>query len=179
MSDDPGEEARCVTGGLADVEQRGRPGGGPGYSDDWLAKIGALDPSDFVALPADEVDDQPMPIAKLAAHLVDATDGVRWRYVGRCVGNYWSEPADVRNRLLVDPPASTGDPRWDVFVAALADLLSSKDGHPCPVWAEHASLPEPWWMFDTPDGRAAAEQYTPDEFRRRGVMVSGEEFDVA
>jgi hypothetical protein len=45
--------------------------------------------------------------------------------------------------------------------------------------AEHASLPEPWWMFDPPAGRAAAEKYTPDEFRRRGVMVSGERFDVA
>lgn len=34
-------------------------------------------------------------------------------------------------------------------------------------------------MFDPPAGRAAAEKYTPDEFRRRGVMVSGERFDVA
>jgi hypothetical protein len=65
-----------------------------------------------------------------------------------------------------------------VFVAALADFLSSCDGRSCPAWAERRSLPEPWWMFDTPAGRADAEDHTPKEFRRRRVMVSGEELDV-
>lgn len=120
-----------------------------------------------------------MPLAELAIHLVDTDDRVRWWYIARCIGNYWREPVDVRGELLTGRPPLTGDPRWDVFVAALADLLASNDGRRCPVWAEQASLPEPWWVFDTPDGRNAAEKYTPEQFRRRGVMVSGEEFDVA
>jgi hypothetical protein len=41
---------------------------------------------------------------------------------------YRWEPPVIRVGLLAQEPASTGDERWDVFLAALAEHLSARDG---------------------------------------------------
>ena len=45
-----------------------------------------------------------------------------------------------RLALLVDEPDSTGDQRWDVFLAALAEHPAVRDGRQPPAWAEGRSL---------------------------------------
>lgn len=89
---------------------------------------------------------------------------------------YRWEPFPGRLRLLDDEPARTGDERWDVLLAAVADHLASSDGGSEPSWAEDRSLGQWWFPDDTPFARAALVR-APAAFRRRGVFIA--EHDLA
>ncbi|MFF0877440.1 hypothetical protein [Micromonospora aurantiaca (nom. illeg.)] len=89
------------------------------------------------------------------------------------------EPAEVRAGLLDQEPASTGDERWDVFLAALTEHLAAKDGRGAPPWVETRSLRRFWFPFNTRAARVDAVVHAPAAFRRRGVYVSAQELNVA
>jgi hypothetical protein len=72
------------------------------------------------------VDYQPMTIAKLAAFVAGETDfDARWRLVVEFLKEYHQEPPGERQRLLTDAPGPTGDERWDVLFAGLAEHLAT------------------------------------------------------
>jgi hypothetical protein len=48
--------------------------------------------------------------------------------VAEFLEEYRHEPEPVRARLLAQEPQPTGDQRWDVFLAALAEHLAARDG---------------------------------------------------
>jgi len=79
-------------------------------------------------------------IARLASLLAGADESLRWRLVTEFLEEYRWEPPDGRVGLLADEPAGTGDERWDVFLAALAEHLAARDGHAAPFWAESRTL---------------------------------------
>jgi len=81
--------------------------------------------------------------------------------------------------LLADEPAGTGDEHWDVFLAALAEHLSARDGRAAPVWAGSRSLRRLWFPFNTRAARVDAVMHAPAAFRRRGVYVAAQELEVA
>jgi hypothetical protein len=84
---------------------------------------------------------QPMSLARLGDLLAAAADDtLRWRLVAEFLEEYRWEPRDVRTALLAVEPASTGDERWDVFLAALGEHLAARDGRGGPPWAEPRSL---------------------------------------
>jgi len=84
-----------------------------------------------------------------------------------------------RLALLQEEPSGTGDERWDVFLAALAEHLAAKDDRRGPAWCEQRHLRQFWFPFNTPAARAEAIVHAPAAFRRRGVFVARNELEVA
>lgn len=111
---------------------------------------------------------RPMTLAELAGYFRGAGQGDdrRWRLIAEFLEEYRHEPADVRRDLLKAEPSSTGDDRWDVFLAALAEHLAARDGRF-------------WFPFNTPAARVDAIVHAPAAFRRRGVFVAPQELEVA
>lgn len=75
--------------------------------------------------------------------------------------------------LVATPPAPTGDPRIDAYLAALVDHLSGTDA---PRWTEepHRSLTEPWTLNPFPADDVLGQlirENTPLAFARHGVYV--------
>jgi hypothetical protein len=89
-------------------------------------------------------------------------------------GGEW-EPVDRRHQLLSMEPPGTGDERWDVLLAALAEHLAARDGRGAPAWSEARRLRRFWFPFNTPAARVDAVVHAPAAFRRRGVFVSAHE----
>jgi hypothetical protein len=121
-----------------------------------------------------------MNVAQLGGLLAAAhDDSLRWRLIAEFLEEYrWEHPAE-RGSLLADEPAGTGDERWDVFLAALAEHLSARDGRGAPGWVEDRSLRRFWFPFNTRAARVDAVVHAPAAFRRRGVYVSPQELEVA
>lgn len=120
----------------------------------------------------------PMSLHALAEHIMrTGKEATRRKLLLEFLEEYRWESVPVRLRLLDDEPGSTGDERWDVLLAAVADHLASSDGTFEPSWAEHRSLRQWWFPDDTPFARADALVRAPAAFRRRGVFIA--EHDLA
>lgn len=122
---------------------------------------------------------EPLSMVSLARLMAGADDAGRWRLVAEFLEDYRWEPPDSRSTLLEAEPTGTGDERWDVFLAALAEHLAARDGRGAPAWAESRSLQQLWFPFNTRAARVDALVHAPAAFRRRGVYVAPEELDVA
>jgi hypothetical protein len=122
---------------------------------------------------------RPMTLADLARLLTGPDQSVRWRLLAEFLEEYRWEPAGSRHRLLAAEPPSTGDERWDVLLAALAEHLAARDGRGAPAWSEPRHLRRFWFPFNTPAARVDAVVHAPAAFRRRGVFVAAHELEVA
>jgi len=121
-----------------------------------------------------------MSVLELAAYLRDTRDDdERWRLVAEFLEEYRHEPEERRLALLADEPPLTGDVRWDVFLAALAEHLAARDGHGAAAWTETRQLRTFWFPFDTRAARADALVHAPAAFRRRGIFIAPQELEVA
>jgi hypothetical protein len=118
-------------------------------------------------------------IARLARLLAGADESLRWRLVAEFLEEYRWEPPDGRVGLLADEPPGTGDERWDVFLAALAEHLAARDGRAAPFWGEFRTLRRFWFPFNSRAARVDAVVHAPAAFRRRGVYVAAQELEVA
>jgi hypothetical protein len=115
----------------------------------------------------------------LADWLSGRNEQMRWQMVAEFLEEFGHEPAADRADLLAEEPASTGDERWDVFVAALAEHLSARDSRAAPGWCQTRALRRFWFPFNTPAARADAIVHAPAAFRRRGVFIAPQEVSVA
>src|SRR4051812_3068362 len=96
-------------------------------------------------------------VADLSRWLASAEDeATRWRLVAEFLEEYSHESPPSRFDLLAEEPASAGDERWDVLLAALAEHLAARDGRCGPVWSESRRLDAIWFPFDTPAARVDA-----------------------
>jgi len=121
-----------------------------------------------------------MTLAGLARFVAAEPDfDSQWRLVVEFLKEYHQEPGRARLRLLEDPPDPTGDERWDVLFAGLAEHLTMRDGEPAPQWSATRGLRRFWFPFNTPGARAQALVHAPAAFRRRGVFVADYEIDAA
>jgi hypothetical protein len=120
-----------------------------------------------------------MTLERLGALLAGSDDSRRWRLVAEFLEEYRWEPDAWRGTLLDSEPAGTGDERWDVFLAALAEHLAARDGHAAPAWTEARALRRFWFPFNTRAARVDAVVNAPAAFRRRGVYVAAQELNVA
>ena len=126
------------------------------------------------------VDYQPMSIAQLAVFVTGEPDfDTRWRLVVEFLKEYHSEPAGERQQLLAEAPGPTGDERWDVLFAGIAEHLAMRDGQDAPGWSAARGLRRFWFPFNTPGARAQALVHAPAALRRRGVFVADYEIDAA
>jgi len=120
-----------------------------------------------------------MTLADLARLLACASRSDRWCLVAEFLEEFRWEPTESRKELLAAEPPSTGDERWDVLLAALAEHLAARDGRGAPAWSEPRRLRPFWFPFNTPAARVDAVVHAPAAFRRRGVFVSAHELEVA
>ena len=67
----------------------------------------------------------------------------RWKLVWEFLEEYRWEPDDVQPSLLHDEPPATGDERWDVLLAALAEYLAAQHDQVAPEWTEIRVLQRP------------------------------------
>jgi hypothetical protein len=111
--------------------------------------------------------------------MAGADDVLRWRLVAEFLEEYRWERPGTRIELLAEEPRGTGDERWDVFLAALAEYLAARDGHASADWTESRVLHRFWFPFNTPAARVDAVVHAPAAFRRRGVYVAPQELMVA
>jgi hypothetical protein len=138
----------------------------------WVTVSDVTDRDDGVAY-------QPLAVARLGKLLTGVQESLRWRLIAEFLEEYRWEPAATRFGLLTEEPATTGDERWDVFLAALAEHLATRDGRAAPSWAESRSLRRFWFPFNTRAARVDAVVHAPAAFRRRGVYVAAQELEVA
>lgn len=122
---------------------------------------------------------EPMTLSRLADLMSQARDSLRWRYIAEFLEEFSWEPPVQRLRLLEEAPSSTGDQRWDTFVEALAEYLAARDGRDAPEWVGFRPLTRFWFPFNTAAARADAIVHAPASFRRRGIFISPQEFEVA
>lgn len=122
---------------------------------------------------------RPMTVARLGELLASSAEDERWLMISEFLEEHRHEPRERRLELLQQEPAPTGDERWDVFLAALAEYLAAKDGRRGPRWCEQRHLYRFWFPFNTPLARAEAIVRAPAAFRRRGVMVAWAELESA
>jgi hypothetical protein len=123
---------------------------------------------------------QPMPLAGLARFVAAEQDfDSQWRLVVEFLKEYYQEPPGGRLKLLEDVPDPTGNERWDVLFAGLAEHLAMREGQAAPGWSASRGLRRFWFPFDTPGARAQALVHAPAAFRRRGVFVADYEIDAA
>jgi hypothetical protein len=123
---------------------------------------------------------QPMTLATLARHLTTAEDpSLRWDLVWEFLQEYrWEEPGS-RFALLREEPPPTGDERWDVLLAALAEYVAAGEDIATPDWATRRALERTWFPFDRPASKAEALVTAPMAFRRRGIFLSASNLDAA
>ncbi len=78
-----------------------------------------------------------------------------------------------RVAAIEERPESTGDPRHDAYLGALAEHLAVVHRLTRPSWAVEPDrfLDRFWFVSDVPGFRAMAIAQAPAAFRRRGVFV--------
>ncbi|MGH2744420.1 MAG: helix-turn-helix domain-containing protein [Thermoleophilaceae bacterium] len=83
---------------------------------------------------------------------------------------------DKRHRMITAEPPSTGDQRWDAFVAAVAEWLAVQHGLETPGWAHNRNryLRRGWWITPMASMRAWEYAGSPASFKNRGVYVHRE-----
>ncbi|GGL12247.1 hypothetical protein Sme01_68860 [Sphaerisporangium melleum] len=123
---------------------------------------------------------QPITLSGLAGHLSAAgNDKIRWKLVWEFLEEYRWEPAASQPALLADEPAPTGDERWDVLLAALAEHFAAQHDLAPPEWAESRVLRRAWFPAELAVQRADALAHAPAAFRKHGVYLSAKDLTAA
>jgi len=78
-----------------------------------------------------------------------------------------------RASSLRDEPGLTGDARWDVMLAAVAEHLAYQDDISAPLWVRKPGREwagSVWWVVPLPSARPWALAHSPASFCRRGIF---------
>ncbi|TDD95375.1 hypothetical protein [Actinomadura rubrisoli] len=73
----------------------------------------------------------------------------------------------------------TGDERWGVLLAALAEHLAAQHDLAPPDWAEPRVLRRAWFPAELAVQRADAIAWAPAAFRKHGVYLSLKDLEAA
>ena len=113
-------------------------------------------------------------LVELGAWLAEAPDDSRRRLVAAFLDGYERSEPVGRAVLIEDEPGPTGDPRWDAFLAGLAEHLAYHDRLPAPRWVNGPGrfLSQFFFPVDLPSVRRRALAESPPAFRRRGVYLA-------
>lgn len=79
----------------------------------------------------------------------------------------------LRSEAIAVEPATTGEPRHDAYLGALAEHLAAVHVLERPAWSVKADrfLSQFWFVSEVPGFRAVSIAQAPAAFRRRGVFV--------
>ena len=122
-------------------------------------------------------------LEKLAGSVrCEGSQDVRWRLLLGFLDEFrYAEPAGRCERFIDEPP-STGDARWDVMLAAVAEHLAYDEGVAAPDWVRGEGrewLGSIWWVVPLPSARPWALAHSPAPFRRRGIFLHPDDLAVA
>jgi hypothetical protein len=124
---------------------------------------------------------QPMQLQQVAHHIREELarpDGDPWLWIRQFLDDFYQAPLEARAALIAERPELTGEPRFDAYLAALAEYLAVHYELPVPTWVEEPErFLEQWW-FPTQfrSLHAMAIEQGPASFRRRGIFVDQTEF---
>jgi hypothetical protein len=122
----------------------------------------------------------PMTLADLAGRIGRTAEAkVRWKLVWEFLEEYRWEPPVVQRSLVLQDPPPTGDERWDVLLAALAEHLMAHHDLAPPPWTESRVLRQPWFPAELAVQRAEALVWAPAAFRKHGVYLSARDLEAA
>jgi transcriptional regulator with XRE-family HTH domain len=120
------------------------------------------------------------PLSELTDSICAASDPTRRRrLVLDFITRYNATDLIARRALVLDPPASTGDQRWDALLAAIAEHVAFEDAFDAPTWCATPErfLDAAWFWVDLPSVRRRALISAPTAFRRRNVWVDRSDLD--
>jgi hypothetical protein len=124
---------------------------------------------------------QPLTLRQVAEAIrneLTAPDGDPWLWVRQFMDDFYAATPQSRAALIAERPEPTGDPRFDAYLAALAEYFAVHYQLPVPAWVnEPERFLEQWW-FPTQfkSLHALAIVQSPASFRRRGIFVDLTEF---
>jgi transcriptional regulator with XRE-family HTH domain len=105
-------------------------------------------------------------------HLAAGREDAAYRDVIQLNDDLVVERGALKVALAVATPATTGDDRYDAFIAGVVDWRLSLDGLPRPTWVDDVKcLDACWWVDPTSEGDAEVVAATPTVIRRRGVII--------
>lgn len=104
-----------------------------------------------------------------------ACEGEDFRHAVREFLDEFALRSDDRSRAggIAERPESTGDPRHDAYLGALAEHLAAVHDLDRPAWSVEPDrfLDRFWFLSDVPGFRAVSISQAPAAFRRRGIFV--------
>ncbi len=122
-------------------------------------------------------------IVGLAGELAkEPSEDTRWRLLLGFLDEYHQADKGEHTASLGDEPALTGDARWDVMLAAVAEHLAYQDDMPAPLWVRKPGREwagSVWWVVPLPSARPWALAHSPASFRRRGIFLHPDDLAVA
>ncbi len=111
----------------------------------------------------------------LAAVASRVHDGEDFRHAVREFLDEFALRGDDRSRAdaIAERPESTGNPRHDAYLGALAEHLAAVHGLSGPAWSVEPGrfLDRFWFVSEVAGFRAVAIAQAPAAFRRRGVFI--------
>lgn len=85
------------------------------------------------------------------------------------------EHGALRVAIVVAPPARTGDDRYDAILAALVEFRLDEERLPLPTWTAGHLLAEQWFVDPYSINDPATIHATPQQFKRRGIIIDAVE----
>jgi hypothetical protein len=93
---------------------------------------------------------QPLTLRQVAAAIREeqaSPDGDPWLWVRQFMDDFYAATPEVRATLIAERPDLTGDPRFDAYLAALAEHFAIHYQLPIPRWVnEPERFLERWWF---------------------------------
>ncbi len=106
-------------------------------------------------------------------------EGEAWLPIREFLDDFQAADPHTRQAMITDRPDPVGDPRFDAYLAALAEYLAIRHGLQVPAWVEEPQrFLDQWWFptrFRSLHAMALVE--SPASFRRRGIFVDHTEFE--
>lgn len=93
------------------------------------------------------------------------------RLVRQCLAESAFLTTDREWTAYLARPSTTGDQRWDVLVAGVADMMALNSDRPVPPWTAGRTLQRPWWVGEPDALRAFAFAHSPFPLSVRGVLL--------
>lgn len=102
-----------------------------------------------------------------------------WLPIREFLDDFRTAAPEVRQAMIEARPEPTGDPRFDAYLAALAEHLAVHHDLRVPEWVEEPGrFLDRWWFptrFRSLHAMALVE--SPASFRRRGIFIDHTEFE--
>lgn len=108
--------------------------------------------------------------------LAEGDDARPVRMAAEFAARFSTADRERQHRMLAAQPPSTGDSRWDAFLAALTEWVALRSGVDAPAWTHQPDryLERGWWVTPMTSMRAWEYAGTPAPFQQRGIYLHRE-----